>query len=116
MLVRRKAGSVQIGLSDAEPEHSCRPAVDVLFRSVADVYGASSLCIIMTGMGNDGALGMQRLKQTGAYCLTQTAESCVIYGMPRAADEMGLPDEHVSLENLPDRIAQLVYAGRKERV
>jgi len=63
-------------------------------------------------MGNDGALGMQKLKKEGAYCLSQTADSCVIYGMPRAVDEMGLPDEHIALENLPVRITQLVCSGQ----
>ena len=112
MAVRTEHENTRIYLPDLPPEHSCKPAVDVLFRSVEQVYGGNTLAIIMTGMGNDGALGMQILKKSGAYCISQTAESCVIYGMPRAVDEMGLPDEHVSLADMPNRITQLVCKGQ----
>jgi len=107
MVVESQDGQVVINTVDSPPENSCRPSVDVLFRSVAAVYGGHTLAVMMTGMGSDGALGMKLLKEKNAYCLSQTAESCVIYGMPRAVDEMNLPDEHVALEDLSQRISQL---------
>jgi two-component system chemotaxis response regulator CheB len=110
---RERAGAPpKIGLHDGPPENSCRPAVDVLFRSVAEVYGKNILSVIMTGMGSDGAKGVQVIKQTpGNYCLTQSADTCVIYGMPRATDDLGLSDEKIPLPNLASRIVSLVKGG-----
>ena len=100
---------VVVRLDDGPPENSCRPAVDVLFRSVADVYGESGvLSLIMTGMGADGCRGVQALKNQQCYCLSQSETSCVVYGMPQAVDDAGLSDESVDLENLADRILELV--------
>lgn len=94
-------GSVCIHLSDGPPENSCKPAVDVLFRSVSAVYKNNILAAVMTGMGSDGALGVQYLKQHGqCYCVSQTEDTCVVYGMPRAVDQMGLTDAHVPLEEM----------------
>lgn len=114
MVIRRNingqaATPLRIDLDDSPPENSCRPAADVLFRSVADVYGKNILAVVMTGMGNDGAKGVQALKQKGScYCLSQSAESCTIYGMPRSIDEGGLSDEQIPLQDLAGRISMLV--------
>lgn len=109
MVVREDGGMKKLFMNEDPPENSCRPAVDVLFRSIADVYGTNVLCVIMTGMGNDGALGVQKIKtRPGNVCLTQTADTCVVYGMPRAADEMNLSDERVPLNQLAARITSLV--------
>jgi two-component system, chemotaxis family, protein-glutamate methylesterase/glutaminase len=97
-----------VGLNDSPPENNCRPAVDTLFRSVADHYGGNVLAVMMTGMGSDGCEGVRAMKRKGCLCLTQTEESCVIYGMPRAVDEAGLSDERVALVDLPSRISTLV--------
>lgn len=90
------------------PENSCRPAVDVLFRSVANCYGGNMLAVIMTGMGSDGKEGVKYMKQYGCICLSQTADTCVVYGMPLAVDEAGLTDESVPLSQMADRISALV--------
>lgn len=90
------------------PENSCRPAVDVLFRSVATCYNGNILAVIMTGMGCDGKEGVKHMKQYGCICLSQSAETCVVYGMPQAVDEAGLSDESVPLDKLAERIAALV--------
>jgi two-component system, chemotaxis family, protein-glutamate methylesterase/glutaminase len=90
------------------PENSCRPAVDVLFRSVANCYGGNMLAVIMTGMGSDGKEGVKYMKQYGCICLSQTADTCVVYGMPLAVDEAGLTDESVPLSQIADRISALV--------
>jgi two-component system, chemotaxis family, protein-glutamate methylesterase/glutaminase len=71
------------------------------------------LSIILTGMGNDGQKGVAVLKNKGAYCLTQSRETCVVYGMPRAVDEAGLSDESVPLQELGMRINQLVGGGHR---
>lgn len=90
------------------PENSCRPAVDVLFRSVAACYGGNMLAVIMTGMGSDGKEGVKVMKQHGCICLSQSAETCVVYGMPMAVDEAGLSDESVPLTKLAERITAIV--------
>ena len=90
------------------PENSCRPAADVLFRSVADCYNGNILVVIMTGMGSDGKEGVKYMKQNSCICLTQSAETCVVYGMPMAVDEAGLSDESVPLQKLAERIEAIV--------
>lgn len=111
MAVIKLGDQVKIALNEDPLENSCRPAVDVLFRSIAKVYGGSVLSIIMTGMGSDGALGVKVLKQAGAYSLIQSEETCVVYGMPKAVREMNLEDEIIPLPLLAERIAALVKEG-----
>ena len=69
--------------------HSCRPAVDVLFKSVANLVGASALGIILTGIGHDGAAGLLEMRQKGSPTLGQDEKTSIVYGMPRAAFECG---------------------------
>ncbi len=109
MGIERLGDQIQI-ITDVQtgPIKSCRPAVDYLFKSAADVYGKKALSIIMTGMGDDGTDGVKEIKKQGGYCLTQTADSCVVYGMPRSVDELGLSDEQVDLTQLPYRIKQIL--------
>lgn len=108
MLLRDKEGVVEIGLNDGPKENSCRPAVDVLFRSISSVYGDKGvLALIMTGMGEDGCRGVRTLKRKNCHCITQTADSCVVYGMPKAVDDSGLSDESVALDDLAARVCEL---------
>jgi two-component system, chemotaxis family, protein-glutamate methylesterase/glutaminase len=97
-----------IGLNNGPPVQSCRPAADVLFKSLAPVYGRRTLAVVMTGMGRDGREGVRAIKRQGGYCLTQSEGTCVVYGMPRAVDLAGLSDEKVPLDRLAARIAALV--------
>jgi len=83
-----------------------RPAVDVLFRSAAEVYGERVLAVVMTGMGSDGREGAAWVKAKGGIVLTEAEESCVVYGMPRSVVEAGLSDESVSLERLAPSIVR----------
>ncbi|MBN1491253.1 MAG: chemotaxis response regulator protein-glutamate methylesterase, partial [Phycisphaerae bacterium] len=83
MRVERADDRVVARITDDPPENSCKPSVDYLFRSVANVYGASALGIIMTGMGSDGTLGCRLLKRRGATIVTQDEATCVVYGMPK---------------------------------
>jgi two-component system, chemotaxis family, protein-glutamate methylesterase/glutaminase len=111
MGLRKKDGQLIVDIMDTPPENSCRPSVDVLFRSVCNIYGGNVLAVIMTGMGNDGQKGLEVLKKYGAHCLTQSKDSCVVYGMPRAIDEAGLSDERIPLAQLAARINTLILGG-----
>jgi len=77
-----------------------RPSVDVLFHSIADTAGASSVGIIMTGMGRDGAEGLLNMKKKGAFTIGQDAESCVVYGMPMVAYNIGAVTRQVPCANI----------------
>jgi two-component system, chemotaxis family, protein-glutamate methylesterase/glutaminase len=112
MVVRNKDGHVVIGLNEEPPENSCRPSVDVLFRSVAATYGDRGvLAVVLTGMGSDGCNGVRSLKRKGCFCITQSEHSCVVYGMPRAVDEAGLSDKSSPLEAIPGEIENLLQFG-----
>ncbi len=116
MTVRRTGEGVVLGLNDGPPENSCRPSVDVLFRSVAAAYGDRGvLAAVLTGMGNDGLAGMRTLKRLPCLCITQSAESCVVYGMPRAIDEAGLADLSLPIERIGDEITSRIR-GRSHQV
>ena len=82
--------SVTTRLTTAPPENSCRPAADVLFRSVAQVYGASTLAVVLTGMGQDGRRGAEVLRAAGAEVVAQDQASSVVWGMPGAVVGAGL--------------------------
>ena len=101
-------GIYRIELVETEPVNSCRPAVDVLFDSAAELCVRNMLGVIMTGMGTDGAEGCRRLvNQGGAYVIIQDKESSVIWGMPEAALQTGVVSEIHSLEVLGSRISRL---------
>lgn len=112
MVLRREGSQTRIALNTDAPVRNCRPSVDVLFHSVASVYGDRALAVVMTGMGDDGCDGVRALRAKGARCLTQSRDTCVIYGMPRAVAEAGLSDEVVALDQLASRIAELTQNKR----
>jgi len=114
MKIVLRDGKPVVELSDEPPVNSCKPAVDVLFRSLAACPEERSvLAVVMTGMGQDGLEGVRALKESGGcWCITQSAETCVVYGMPRAVDEAGLSDESVPLERIAERlVAKAALAG-----
>jgi two-component system, chemotaxis family, protein-glutamate methylesterase/glutaminase len=78
--------------------------VDVLFRSLAQEFGPEGIAVLMTGMGDDGAAGMGAVKTAGGLTIAQSEESCVVYGMPRAAIERGFVTRVVSLEALANTL------------
>lgn len=83
-----------------------RPSADVLFDSVACAAGGRAVGVIMTGMGRDGAQGLKRMRDSGAMTLGQDEASCVVYGMPKAARELGAVAREASLHDLPEAILQ----------
>lgn len=93
-------------LTKTPPINYCRPAVDVLFRSAATAAGRHCLAVLLTGMGNDGALGMQVVKQAGGKTIAEHEQSCVVFGMPRAAIQLGVVDLVAPLEQMPSAIQQ----------
>jgi two-component system chemotaxis response regulator CheB len=104
MRVIRKGAAELIALDQAEPENSCRPAVDVMFRSVAEVYGGTALAVILTGMGQDGLRGVTQMRQTGAYVIAQDEASSVVWGMPGAVVNAGLADSVLDLKSVVPEI------------
>jgi two-component system chemotaxis response regulator CheB len=89
-----------------EPErNSCRPSVDVLFESLAQQHGPETVACLLTGMGRDGAAGLLALRHAGALTIAQDEASCVIFGMPREAIEMGAVDQILSLDQIPVALA-----------
>lgn len=102
--VARAGPLVRCTLSQGAPVSGHRPSVDVLFHSTARAFGGDSVGVILTGMGRDGAVGLREMRRAGALCLGQGPESCVVYGMPKAASEIGALDETRELPALPQRI------------
>ena len=114
MKAQRTGTDVVLAMNENPPENSCRPAVDVLFRSVVTVYGLNTLAVIMTGMGHDGCLGCERVRESGGIVLAQDEASSVVWGMPGIVASSGLADEVLSLEDLPSAIMRHVIKGRGE--
>lgn len=101
MIVKTKyAGKPYIEVKDGPLVSRHKPSVDVLFRSVAKTIGQKSLGIIMTGMGDDGAIGLLEMRQSGARTIAQDEVSCVIFGMPAAAIQKAATDEQIHLDNI----------------
>lgn len=97
MKVRRTPAGCEVLLEGGAPVNGHKPSVDVLFRSVAEEYGALATGIIMTGMGSDGAQGLGEIMAAGGHTLAQDKESCAVYGMPRIAVERGYANKIVPL-------------------
>src|SRR5262245_40755335 len=95
--LRRDGVAVKTVLNQGPPENSCRPAVDVLFRSAANVYGSGCLAVVLTGMGQDGLRGGEHVVRAGGALIAQDEASCVVWGMPRAVTEAGLASHVVPL-------------------
>ncbi len=104
LLVRKSGAYYYTELSKAEPVNRHRPSVDVLFNSAAQVAGSNALGVIMTGMGKDGAQGLLTMRQSGAYTIAQDEASCVVFGMPKAAIELGAAAEVCSLNDIAGRV------------
>ena len=101
-------GGVRARLDQGPQVNFCRPAVDVLFRSAADLYGGRVLAVVLTGMGQDGLQGCRALRDRGAGVLVQDEATSVVWGMPGAVAAAGLADEIVPLEALTDHISAAV--------
>jgi two-component system chemotaxis response regulator CheB len=102
-------------LSDEPRIRGHRPSADVLFRSVAEEFGPQSIGVIMTGMGDDGADGLGAVKSVGGMTIAQSEQSCVVFGMPKAAIERGYATRIVDLESMATTLMSLAAdPGRGE--
>lgn len=108
-------GRYQARLGGAEPVSGHCPSVDVLFGSVARAAGAAAVGVILTGMGRDGAAGLRAMRGAGAATLGQSERTCVVYGMPRAARELGAVEEEHDLDRLAARICDFARLAPSRR-
>lgn len=106
LLVMRSGADYVTKLSDAEPLHRHRPAVDAMMASVAAAGGKNVIGVLLTGMGKDGAQGMLDIRNHGGYTLAQDEQSCVVYGMPKEAVHIGGVDKTIDLNKMGDAILE----------
>ena len=106
--VRRRGSVVRVVLDDEPADALHRPSVDVLMASVAKAYGDRALGLLLTGMGADGVEGLRAIRLAGGVTLAESEETCVIYGMPKAAVEAGVVDRSVPLYRLAEEIRGVV--------
>ena len=104
--ILHESGVRRIALSDEPPVGNHRPAVNVMYDSVAPL-GRDVVAVILTGMGSDGREGMRKIKENGGYCIAQDEATCVVYGMPKSVIDAGLADEICPLP----QIAQAIEAA-----
>ncbi|HVN18882.1 MAG TPA: chemotaxis response regulator protein-glutamate methylesterase [Dongiaceae bacterium] len=114
LLVVRKGLQASLELNQDPPENSCRPAVDVLFRSVARAYGPGALAVIMTGMGSDGARGAAHIREAGGEVLVQDEASSVVWGMPGAVVNAHCADKICPLAEISQEIIRRVSKERRD--
>ena len=112
LLLERIKTDIVLRLSDAEPENSCRPSADVLFRSVAEIFGSRSLGVVLTGMGQDGLAGSRIISERGGDILVQDQTSSVVWSMPRAVAEAGLASAVLPLREIAAEIQRRCRRGR----
>lgn len=104
LVVQRSGSAYRVRIKDGPLVHHQRPAVDVLFHSVAQQAGGNAVGVLLTGMGSDGARGLLAMRQSGAHTMAEAESSCVVFGMPREAIELGAAVEVVPLMAMAGRI------------
>ncbi len=112
LVVEKQGRNARLRLDHGPAVNSCRPAVDVLFRTVADVYRDSSLAVVLTGMGQDGLEGCRHIRQRGGKVVVQDQATSVIWGMPRTVAEAGLADQVLPLNSMAEELTRLAQLGR----
>lgn len=100
MELYRNGAYYHVKLHQEAPLHSVRPAADYMMKSVAKFVGKNACGVVLTGMGKDGAEGLLEMKKAGAYTLAQNEETCVVYGMPQAAVNLGAADKVLALDKI----------------
>lgn len=106
MVLKRSGARYYVEVKDGPMVYYQRPSVEVLFDSVAKHAGGNALGVILTGMGRDGATGLKNMRDAGAYTIAQDEQTCVVYGMPKAAVEVGAVDKVLPLDEIPDKLMQ----------
>jgi two-component system chemotaxis response regulator CheB len=113
LALRRDGLAVRTELRHSPPENSCRPAVDVLFRTAAETFGGGCLATVLTGMGHDGLRGSEEIVAAGGTVVAQDQATCVVWGMPRAVTEAGLAHRVLPLQAISAELVRL--AGNRSR-
>ncbi|MFQ5687907.1 MAG: chemotaxis response regulator protein-glutamate methylesterase [Candidatus Scalindua sp.] len=108
MVIKKCGAMYKVEMDQGPPVHHQRPAVDNLFDSAAKYVGPNAIGVIMTGMGDDGATGLLKMKESGAGTIAQDEDSCVVFGMPKEAIKLGAAEKIVTLHNIPNSIIALV--------
>ena len=111
--VKRSGAALMTHAYDGALVSGHKPSVDVLFHSVAETCGSAAVGVILTGMGRDGAEGLLAMRQAGANTLGEDESSCVVYGMPKAAKELGAVEKEIPLTRIADEILKLCRADAK---
>jgi two-component system chemotaxis response regulator CheB len=114
MTIARRGLQTILSLNQDSPENSCRPAVDVLFRSVAQAYGPNVLAVVMTGMGSDGARGAAHICEAGGEVFVQDEATAVVWGMPGAVVSAGFADRICPLQEMSREVIRRVGVGRTQ--
>ena len=104
--IERSGAYYQCQLSKDDPVNRHRPSVDVMFHSVAENVGSNALGVLLTGMGKDGAVGLKAIQEAGGTTIAQNEKSCVVYGMPKAAIEIGAADHILGIDEIIEQIIQ----------
>lgn len=112
MTVERVGGAFQLATNLEPPENSCRPAVDVLFRSVAWTYGPRTLAVVLTGMGQDGLRGCEYIAEAGGQIIAQDEATSVVWGMPGFVARAGLASRLLPLNQVASEITRRTMDGR----
>ena len=112
MTVQRDGTHMRLGVNQQPPENSCRPSVDVLFRSVAEAYGSRCLAVVLTGMGHDGLRGCERIHEAGGQIVVQDEPSSVVWGMPGAVASAGLADRILPLREIAGEVIHKASINR----
>jgi len=113
MTVARRASDVVLAMNQRSPEQACRPSVDVLFRSVAETFGAHALAVVLTGMGADGTKGAQTIREAGGEVIVQDENTSVIWGMPGSVVAAGHADRICPLRLIAPEVVRRVSASRQ---
>jgi two-component system, chemotaxis family, protein-glutamate methylesterase/glutaminase len=108
MILRRSGARYYVEVKTGPMVHHQRPAVDILFKSVAQYAGTNSIGAILTGMGVDGAEGLLKMKQAGAKTIAQDEKSCVVFGMPKEAIKKGAADKVLPLDRIAEEMVRMV--------
>lgn len=112
LVVRREGAEIRMRLNDGPPVQSCKPSVDVMFRSVADCFGSRALAAVLTGMGCDGCDGARAIRDRGGKVLIQDEATSVVWGMPGAVSNAGLADGEFSLTEIAPELTRLTRSTR----
>jgi two-component system, chemotaxis family, protein-glutamate methylesterase/glutaminase len=111
LIVEKDGRKIRLALHQGPPVSACRPAVDVLFRSAVEVYGSGVLAVVLTGMGQDGLHGCEKVREAGGQVLVQDEASSVIWSMPGVVAKAGLADQVLPLDHLGHEILRRVQRG-----